>query len=481
MRWSLILGLAGTLLALSAPAQATRPETRSRPRPPNLVLILADDLGYAELGCYGQTGIRTPELDRMAQEGIRFTQAYAPSPVCAPTRCSLLTGRHQGHAFVRDNQEIRRPGSQEFDGQLPLPAGTATLAQRLREAGYRTGIFGKWGLGGPHTDSVPDRLGFDTFYGYLCQRHAHDHYPAYLWRNRTKEALAGNPDDSHGGATYAQDRLFAEARSFVREHRDRPFFLYLPTVVPHLALQVPEDSLAEYRGRFPDTAYDGKKGYRPHAAPRAAYAAMVTRLDREVGALLALLRELGLERDTLVVFTSDNGATIDIGGADSGFFASTGPYRGRKMSLHEGGLRVPLLARWPGTIPAGTGSDRITGLQDLAATFLDLAGAAPLPAQDGISLAPTLLGRGRQPEHPWLYFEFRSAPGGPQQALRMGQWKALRRITRDGPAATQLYDLALDPGETADRAGSHPEIVARVHAAWAEAHTPSAEFPLRPR
>ncbi|MBI4603746.1 MAG: sulfatase-like hydrolase/transferase [Planctomycetes bacterium] len=443
-----------------------------RARKPNVVFILADDLGRGELGCYGQTRIRTPRLDRLASEGMRFTQFYSGSPVCAPSRCVLLTGLHTGRAWIRDNSEV--PG----EGQKPLPAGTLTAAGVLKEAGYATAAIGKWGLGGPGSAGEPGRHGFDLFFGYLCQRQAHNHYPAHLWRNGEKVVLEGNVPGNLLGKRYAHDLMVEEALAAVRRSKDRPFFLYLPFHIPHVAIQVPEDSLAEYRGLWPDPPYEGGKGYLPHAAPRAAYAAMVTRMDRDIGRLLDLLDELGLARDTAVFFSSDNGPTHGgVGGSDSEFFASAAGLRGLKGSVHEGGIRVPLIARWPGRIRAGSVSDHVAAFQDVLPTLAELAGAPRPAAIDGISLVPTLLGEGEQRRHEHLYWEIPSYGG--QQALRSGRLKAVRKDIAKGGGKLELYDLEADPGETRDLAAERPEEAKRLEALLRAARTPSPEFPFK--
>jgi arylsulfatase len=455
------------------PAPEPEFERVPRPRPPNVVVVLADDLGWGELGSYGQRLIRTPNLDRMAAEGMRFTQHYSGSAVCAPARCVLMTGLHTGHAFIRDNGEVKP------EGQRPIPADTRTLAELAKDAGYATGIFGKWGLGGPDTDGVPNRQGFDEWYGYLCQRQAHNFYPAYLWHNEAREELAGN-DRGLTGAQYSHDLIADAALQFVRQHADEPFFLYVPFTIPHLALQVPEDSLAEYRGRWEDPPYEGGKGYLPHPAPRAAYAAMVTRMDRDVGRLLDLLGELGIAEDTVVFFASDNGPTYDrIGGSDSDFFHSAGPFRGLKGSLYEGGIRVPLLVRWPGQIEPGRVSDHLSAFWDVMPTVAELIGAPPPEGVDGLSFAPTLLGEPeRQEQHDYLYWEFRAYGG--QQAVRAGDWKGVRQRMKSGKRAIELYDLGRDVGESTDLASLHPDVVARMRALMdGEARVESEEFPLR--
>jgi arylsulfatase len=466
---------------------ACAPSARVSERPPNIVFILADDLGYGELGCFGQQLIRTPRLDRLAAEGMRFTHFYSGNAVCAPSRCSFMTGKHPGHAHVRSNgnpPERRNPpaGTDDFwPGQHPLPFSERTVAELLKERGYATGAIGKWGLGHEGSTGEPNRRGFDFWYGYLCQGHAHNHYPRFLWRNREKEFLEGN---THGatGRHYAQDRFSAEALRFVRENRERPFFLYLPFTISHASLQVPEEAVADYRGRIPETPYEHRDRYVPHPTPHAAYAAMVTYLDRAVGSLLDLLRELGLDERTLVVFSSDNGPTHDrVGGADSPFFKSAGPFRGLKGSLYEGGIRVPTIARWPGRVPAGSVSAHPAAFWDLLPTFAELAGAAPPPGIDGLSLVPTLLGRpGEQRAHEFLYWEFPSYGG--QQAVRAGSWKAVRQgMLQKGnadPLRIELYDLEKDPGETTDVAAAHPEIVARMAAVMKREHVPHPLWPF---
>ncbi len=433
---------------------------------------MGDDLGLTDLGCYGGTKIATPNVDQLAAGGVRFTRAYSGSPVCAPSRCVLLTGLHTGHSHVRDNMEIKP------EGQTPLPEGTSTFPRVLQEAGYATGCVGKWGLGFPGSTGTPDKQGFDFFFGYNCQRVAHNHYPVSLWRNGETVMLDGNTAGLTG-RQYAPDLFEREALGFVRENKDRPFFLFYATTIPHLALQVPEDSLAEYKGRWPETPYDGKKGYLPHPTPRAAYAAMVTRFDRSVGRLLGLIRELGLEEDTLVLFASDNGATYELGGFDPAFFASTGGLRSTKGYVYEGGIRVPLIGRWPGRIKPGTTTDHVCAFQDFFPTALETAGienAAP-SGLDGLSFLPTLTGRGRQIRHEHLYFEFKDYGG--QQTVRWGDWKGVRQnLLKDPAAPIELYDLAADPAETRDLAADKPDVVKRLREIMRAEHKPSEVFPF---
>jgi arylsulfatase A len=447
-------------------------QTASSSRP-NIILFLGDDLGHSDLGCYGQQKIRTPAIDALAREGVRFTQCYSGSPVCAPSRCVLMTGKHAGHAFVRDNHEIQP------EGQLPIPASTITLPKILRNEGYVTGAVGKWGLGPPDSEGDPNRQGFDLFFGYNCQRHAHNHYPAYLWRNDAKITIEGNDGASPTGKQYAPDLFESETMNFIRANRNRAFFLFFATTVPHLALQVPEDSLAEYRGRWDDPPYDGKDGYQPQQYPRAAYAAMVTRMDRSVGRIMALLKELGLDNNTLVLFSSDNGASFAAAGFDGAFFKGTGPFRASKGSIYEGGIRVPLIARWPGRIKAGGTSGHVTAFQDMLPTILDTAGSKDrIPADsDGLTFLPTLTGSGRQAEHSYLYMEF--AGYGGQVMVRMGNWKGVRKDLLKNPAApVELYDLAQDIAEKNDLAARRPDIVKKIAAIIRAEHRPSKEFPI---
>jgi arylsulfatase A len=438
---------------------------------PNIILIIADDLGYAELGSYGQKKIKTPSLDRLASEGMRFTQFYAGNAVCATSRCTLMTGKHTGHAFIRDNRAMKP------EGQYPIPDSEVTIAEVLKGQGYATGAMGKWGLGPVGSTGDPNKQGFDLFYGYNCQGKAHNHYPTHMWRNSTHFTLEGN-DGGDTGKQFSHDLFEAEALKFIDEHRAKPFFLFLPFTIPHLALQVPEDSLAEYKGQWEDPPYTGGKGYRPHAAPRAAYAAMITRMDRSVGRIMERLKKHALEENTLVLFTSDNGPTYDrLGGSDSDFFESAGPFRGLKGSLYEGGIRVPLIARWPGKIKPGTTSDVLSANYDLLPTLCEIAGMKAPAGIDGLSLATTLLGRGKQPRHKFLYWEFPSYGG--QQAVRMGDWKGVRQQLAKGRTEIELYNLADDIGEKKNMAKERPEIVERIAKLMLENHVRSEVFPLK--
>lgn len=433
-------------------------------RPPNVVFIMADDLGYAELGCYGQQKIRTPNLDHLAAEGMRFTQHYTSAPVCAPARCSLMTGKHGGHALVRNNfkaHPAEYPFDDSFSGQYPLPEGTVTIASLLKEAGYATGAFGKWGLGCVGSSGDPLKRGFDRFFGYNCQSHAHNLFPRYLVDDDGQRLLEGNTRGVTG-ATYGPQEIADEMLSFVRRNKDRPFFLYYPTVVPHLALQVPDEELEQYRGRWSDTPYTGKS-YLPHPTPRACYAAMISFMDRQVGRLLDLLEELDLDRDTIVFFTSDNGTTHLGQQVDYEFFNSVGPLRGLKGSVYEGGIREPLIVRWKGHIEPGQVSDHISAHYDALATIADVTGLEVPADTDGLSYLPTLLGNAdAQKKHEYLFWDF--AGYGGQLAVRAGRYKGVKQnLVKNPDAPLELYDLEADIGETRNVADEHPGVAAKIN------------------
>ncbi len=461
---------------------------------PNIVFILADDLGYRELGCFGQKLIKTPNLDHLATQGLRLTQHYCGNAVCAPSRCVLMTAKHPGHAIVRSNKATPP------EGQWPIPDSEITLAEVLKQQGYATGAFGKWGLGGPESSGRPLKQGFDRFFGYNCQSHAHSYYPSYLWSDEKHVELNNHPPvpghaslargadpanpksyDRFKGQDYAPDRINAQALNFIRQHQNEPFFLYYPTVIPHVALHVPDEDLKPYlKLGWDDPPFTRSKGfgYTPHFTPRAAYAAMITRLDRYVGKVLNLLDELGLADNTIVVFSSDNGTTHLKQEVDYVFFNSVGELRGLKGSLYEGGVRVPTIVRWPGHVPEGASSDYVSGFEDWMPTFLDLIGAKNAVPDDidGISIAPTLLGKS-QPERPFLYREFTGYGG--QQSIRVGDWKAVRQNLRKGKIKTELYNIAEDVGEKHDVSARHPEIVARLERLMEQQHVPSEVFPLK--
>ncbi len=487
------LGMAGLYLM---GAQGCSTKTA---REPNIIYILADDLGYNELGAYGQKLIKTPNIDKLAAEGMKFTQHYAGCPVCAPSRCTLLTGKDTGHSYIRDNDEMSERGDVWHDpaleGQRPLPANTQTIGTILQKAGYKTACIGKWGLGGPNSTGHPNKQGFDHFFGFLCQRQAHNYYPDHLWRNDEKVVLDGNkpffphqkfpkdkdPNDpaayeQYGGKQYAPDLMAEEALQFIQENKDRPFFLYFATTVPHLALQVPDDSLEQYKDAFNDTPYLGDRGYLPNRTPRATYAAMISRMDRDVGRMVALIKQLGLEEDTLIIFTSDNGTTYT-GGVDYKFFNSVDSLRGLKGSIYEGGIRVPMIARWKDHIKPGSISDQISAFWDMLPTFCNMGGV-PVPKDtNGINLLPTFLDQGKkQQQHEYLYWEFRDYGG--QQAVRMGKWKGVRTglKKKNSDTGIQLYDLENDLSEKNNVAEEHQEIVAKMKKIMKTARTKSKYF-----
>ena len=458
---------------------------------PNVIVIMTDDLGVAELGCTGSTKIRTPHIDALREQGMLFTNAYSGSTVCAPSRCTLLTGKHTGHAQIRDNGESPNfsgppedPATKKlggwtvppepnglWGGQRGLEAGTETIARALQRSGYATCGIGKWGLGGPGSTGLPNDQGFDHWFGYLCQRNAHNYYPTYLVRNKERVGLDGN-DRGFTGKQYATDLMADEAVDFIQSHADEPFFIYFATPVPHLALQVPDDSLAEYSGQWVDPPYEGGRGYLAHPEPRAAYAAMVTRFDRDVGRMVDTLRELDLWDNTVILLTSDNGSTFDLGGYDPEFFDGTGGLRGAKTYLYEGGIRVPFIATWPGHIAADSTSDELIGNWDIFPTVLGLTHSTTQAELDGVNLAPVLLGTGEPTEREGLYWEFHSRGG--MQAARLGDWKGLRLGAHaDANAPLELYNLASDPNETTNVAAEHPDIVQKMNTFMAQSRTPS--------
>jgi len=425
---------------------------------PNIIFIMADDLGYKELGCYGQQKIKTPNVDLLASEGMRFTDYYTGSAVCAPARCNLMTGKHGGHAYIRNNSEVG--GWDSFNGQLPLPENTTTIASLLKKQGYATGAFGKWGLGGIGSTGDPLNMGFDRFFGYNCQRHAHNLYPNYLVSDRGKFTLEGNTRGLTG-EKYAPQVIADEMLKFIRENKDRRFFVYYPTIIPHLALQAPQEDIDRYKGKWPETPYEGKS-YLPHPTPRACYAAMVSFLDKQVGRIMQLLKELDLDDNTIVFFTSDNGTTYLKEQVDYEFFDSVGPLRGLKGSLYEGGIRMPMVVRWPGRIRAGSQSAHIAAHYDVLATLAEIAGADAPEDTDGTSFVPTLLSKPRRQKRPeYLFWDF--AGYGGQLAVRMGKWKGIKQNVRKNPdAPPELYDLEADIGESRNVAEEHPAVTAKI-------------------
>lgn len=430
-------------------------------RPPNIVLIVADDLGYGDLGSYGQKRIKTPHLDRLAAEGMRFTQCYAGSTVCAPSRATLMTGQHTGHTRIRGN------------GNVPLAPADVTVAEVLQKAGYETGAIGKWGLGLEETTGTPHRQGFNEWFGYLSQKHAHDYYPTYLWRSSVANdqlenalVLDRNLDGAKG--VYAPDLFTLAATNFVRNNRFKPFFLYLPLTFPHANNELGRET---GNGMQVPNAQPYEKEDWP--APEKNKAAMITRLDQTVGAVLQELERIEVAHHTVVLFTSDNGPHRE-GGVDPEFFDSSGPLRGLKRDLYEGGIRVPLIVRWPGRVAAGSTNDLPVAYWDFMPTLAEIAEVNPPAGIDGLSFLPSLLGNEQTNRHDFFYWEFHE--GGTQQAVRMNDWKAVRRAPG---APLELYDLSRDLGEKNDVAEKHPRVVARIENYLATARTKSEHWPVR--
>jgi arylsulfatase A-like enzyme len=423
---------------------------------PNIIFIMVDDLGYGDLGCYGQKHILTPNIDELATEGMRFTDCYTGSTVCAPSRSVLMTGQHTGHTRVRNNMAkvggtfVTDNGSPEL--RVPIEAEDVTVAEVLKQAGYATGITGKWGLAEPNTDGVPTRQGFDEWFGYLNQRRAHTYYPPYLWRNEEKVMLKANADSKRG--QYSHDMFTRFALDFVRRHKDGPFFLYLPYTIPHAKYEIP--STEPYTNKsWPD---DTK-----------VYAAMVTRMDRDVGRIMKLLKELDIDERTLVFFCSDNGAQRRW----EGMFDSAGPLRGQKTNLYEGGIRTPMIVRWPDKVPTGKTSNAPWYFADVMPTFAEIAGTTTPSNIDGISILPTLLGKRQRTDDRFLYWEF---PAGKfQQAVRWRNYKAIRSAPGK---PLELYDLSQDIGEENNIAKDKPEVIAKIEAYLKTARTDSPNWPI---
>lgn len=442
-------------------------DKKAEPAPVNVIYILADDLGYGDLGCYGQEKTHTPNLDRMAAEGMLFTQHYAGCTVSAPSRCALMTGLHTGHAQIRGNREIRP------EGQQPMEAGTYTLGRLMQSAGYTTGIFGKWGLGNPGSESVPNKMGFDTFFGYNCQREAHSYYPDHLWSNDQRVDFPENAN--YGRKTYSQDLIHEQAKTFIRDNKDKPFYAMLTYTLPHAEMNLPHDSIyALYENAFDEVPYDIPvgRGYYPSEKPYASFAAMVSRLDMYVGEIMAELKALGIDKNTIVIFTSDNGPHRE-GGANPDYFKSYGPLKGVKRDVYEGGIRVPMIAWCPGTIRAGVKNDHVGAFWDIMPTMAELTGTSLPVETDGISLLPTLLSQEGQQQHDYLYWEFHEQNG--REALRKDNWKLIRQPIV-GETILELYDLSKDIHEDNNLAANHPEKVEELALLMDGARTPSRLF-----
>lgn len=497
------LGFAGGMI----PQSCSMPGALGEPQLPNIIYILADDLGYGELGCYGQQKIETPNVDMLARSGVMFTQHYTGAPVSAPARNVLLTGLHPGNSQIRGNEEWAERGNvrdyramladSTLEGQHPMGPGTLTLAHLLNDAGYNTALIGKWGLGAPHTESVPPKMGFDYFFGYNCQRQAHTYYPMHLYENYKRVYLNNDTVAPHTRLPqctdlfdesvytpfnlneYAPDVMFNAMTRYINQNNPKktgkPIFLYWATPIPHVPLQAPQGWVDYYVEKFGDEEpYDGRFGYFPNRYPRAAYSAMVSYLDEQIGLLVKQLKEMGIYDNTLIIFTSDNGPSFS-GGADSPFFDSNRPFKNEygwsKGFLHEGGIRVPMVASWPGKIEPGRISHHVSAFWDVLPTFCEIAGIEPGIETDGISFLPELLDE-EQPTHEYLYWELHEYDG--QQAIRWGRWKGIRKNIFQGNMDIELYDLENDIQEQQNVAAEYPEIVRHIEQKMKDFHTPAA-------
>jgi arylsulfatase A len=444
-------------------------KTSTGNKPPNIILIVADDLGYGDVGCYGQRKITTPNIDKLAATGMRFTQFYAGTTVCAPSRASLMTGMHTGHTPIRGNRGFKP------EGQFPLPDSSLTIAEVLKKGGYTTAAFGKWGMGFPGSTGEPLKQGIDRFYGYNCQSEAHNYYPDHLWDNDQRIDFPGNRTSD---SMYSGDKIQGAAMDFLQQNINKPFFLFLPYTLPHGDLDVPRDSVYQHYIKLfnekPLPASAPSKGrFEPY--PHAAFAAMVSRLDRYVGEVYQYVQQSGQADNTLIIFTSDNGPHREDGG-DPEFFNGNGGFRGIKRDLYEGGIRVPFIANWKGKIKAGVVSDQAAAWWDLFPTFQQLAHIPVSKNIDGISILPSLTGK-PQKTHEYFYWEFHEQGG--RQAVRWGNWKAIRlnvSVNQDGPI--ELYNLNNDPAEQSNVAAGHPDIVKKINAFMHEAHVPDANWPV---
>lgn len=461
---------------------------QSSVKKPNIIYIYADDLGYGELGSYGQQKIKTPNLDQLAMEGIRFTQHYTSAPVCAPARCMLLTGKHSGHSYIRGNYELGGFEDLKEGGQMPLPEETFTIAHLMKSAGYATGAIGKWGLGMSNTTGDPNKQGFDYFNGYLDQKQAHNFYPTHLWENGKWDTLANTWIQVHKplpltetnpaafgyykGKEYSLDKMVNKTFAFIQKNKNNPFFLYLPYTGPHVSLQAPDDAVKEYLGKFDEKPYHGENGYASTLYPKSTYAAMITYMDKQIGRIMSLLKELKIDSNTIVMFSSDNGTTFKVGGVDAEYFNSVRGLRGLKQDLYEGGIREPFIARWPGKIAAGTVTHHISSQYDLMATLSELT-SIKLKNTDGVSFLPTLLGKVKdQQQHDYLYFEFPEKSG--QVAIRIGNWKGVKsNMKLNKKAPWEIYNLQTDASEIMNITAAHPELIKRCEEILKNEHRPA--------
>ncbi len=431
---------------------------------PNFVYIMVDDAGYGDFSCFGQKKFTTPHVDRMAKEGMKLTDFYSSSTVCAPSRSSLMTGHHSGRGYIRGNKEIKP------EGQHPLPLKAVTIPEVLKKSGYVSGMFGKWGLGAPGSEGDPMNQGFDRFYGLNCQRQSHNFYPTHVWSDRKKVML----DRKH----YSHSLIADECLKFIRANKDKPFFCYVPFTIPHAAMQSPEKRIAPWRKKFPEfEKVTGKYGGSVITNPIAAFAAMMEHMDEDVGRILDLLEELKIDDNTLVIFTSDNGPHRE-GGHQPDFFNSNGPLKGYKRDLYEGGIRVATVAWWPGKIKPGSTSAHVAAGWDLLPTLCELSDTKKPDGLDGLSFAPTLLGKTKEQEkREYLYWEFHEQGG--KQAVRMGKWKGIRLNVRKNPnSPIELYDLSKDIGEENNISSKHPDIVKKMEVAMESSHVENLIFPF---
>ncbi len=456
---------------------------------PNIIYIYADDLGYAEIEPYGQEKIKTPNLVKLAKQGMKFTQHYSSMPVCAPARAMLMTGKHSGHSYIRGNYELGGFADSLEAGQMPLPEGTLTLPKMLKGLGYRTGMAGKWGLGMNNTTGSPSKQGFDYYISVLDQKQAHNFYPTHLWENDRLLPLDNPVIDVHRpinpatatdadfayyvGKEYATDIMTDRALQFISENKDQPFFLYLPFTQPHVSLQAPQEYIDMYKGVFDEKPYYGQQGYAATKYPYATYAAMITYLDAQIGRIMQQITDLGLENNTIIMFSSDNGTTFN-GGVDAKFFKSVGDFRGLKTDVFEGGIRVPFIAAWPERIPSGSVSDLPSVQYDIFATIADITGQKP-ERLDGVSLLPTLLGnRKGQQKRDFLYWEYPEKGG--QIAIRAGKWKAVKLdVQKKGyrNVPWMIFDLEKDVQESVDVASQHPDLIEYFDSIVKKEHQPA--------
>jgi len=441
---------------------------------PNVVFIIADDLGYGDLSSFGQEKFVTPNIDKLALSGIRFTRSYSGTTVSAPSRACLLTGLHTGHSPIRGNREVKP------EGQAPLPRDSYNIFKLFKGAGYITGAFGKWGLGFPGSEGAPTNQGVDHFFGYNCQRMAHNYYPSHLWDNEMKVEFVENQIGKLGA--YSQDVIHEKSLKFIEDHKNNPFFLFIPIVLPHAELIVPEDSIIQsLRGKFTETPFKGKDpndttpgGYRSQDYPRATYAAMVKRIDEYVAQIVQKLKEEGVYDNTLIIFTSDNGPHKE-GGGDPDFFNSNGIFRGYKRDLYEGGIRVPTIISWQGKIKEGIESDLPFAFWDYLPTFADILNVNVLSETDGISILPTLLGNEGQKERDYFYFEFQELGG--RQAVIKGDWKLIHLDIRNS-GYYELYNIASDPSENHNIIDLFPDLTEQLKSIMLEARRADPDWPL---